>query len=1407
MAFWQWHIITFFSDEIRQNIRVVEAKIDAISSRPIQTGLSVASQCLRALRTTDPRVDKNRIESSNGGLYADSCRWVLENDNYKRWKNERDSRLLHIKGEPGKGKTMLVCGILNDLLSSFGAYFFFQETDVRINNATSALRGLIYMLADQKSELISHVQASYERAGKELFTDRNSWHALQAIFKEILKELEAVDTVIVIDAINECIIDRDKLLELITYCNTNYKVKWIVSSRGWPDIDRYMKRCPNRIRLSLKYNKDSIENAIDKYVNHRVALLAEHQRYEGQTKDSVAKHLLANANGTFLWVSLVCQTLEKIRPSSTIASLNQFPPDLNHLYERMLERVLADDKEDYLREILAVATALFRPVTMSELLTLTDFPPELTNNVAELKNLVRECGGFLSIRDSTIEFVHQSAKEYILQKAEKKVFPKGIHNMHRDIYERLIESLSKTLKKDIFGLDSLNNPAISLNEVRKPNPNPLNGIEYACFYWPRHLAIAIRQSDSEDKALKTLLQFLRKHLLHWIEAMTFFEGIPQAIGRLYELESQPLIRGGSALLRDFVHDAHRFALTFGEMLQKYPLQIYSSGAVFTPTNSILKQTFAEYEPNWVKVRMNAEFEWSENVTRVWSHDSTITAIAYSSDGYHFACGFEDGMLELWNIVSGVMQRRINVASMPDFNCNLRTSARRRSWPRYLHKDKPTTELDLDEEDSDEDDDNISVQSDHGSIGVKQDLAASDVFAAPSSPEPKNMIRTDGEMSITDLAFHEDEGGVIFVIDGRRVGFWNTQTDEVKRQPELDAPSAPLVMSVHGKYMAYGIDSPFVTLYNTEPGAEKRILKGQFDDISLITFSPDGELLASCSRKGLIQVWSASTGLPLGGLDESNEEVAAILIFPDGKRLVSAKRTADGSEVVTMLDLDSGKTYWSLDSDCRGLCLSPDGERFVLVRKGHTLFYNTSDCKVLKDLSDKQDSLCVFSPSGEQLATTDSGGIRLFSIHDTKSLPDMIAPAKLSSVRRTYFSDDSRWLTMESQGMLLETYNTRKNRVQRSERFPDSYISATSEAEPLFAYVTEGSHTVSLLNLKTLSSESKLDLPHSCGKATEMSFSPDGKFLAVGTVDGMLYVWNLTTQDKILDIDDQISTVPVRCLLWSTASTRLAARFDNESVGVWDLDCKRQLLFKIILTLEDDLLCMAFSSDGCRLITTHARIFEIWDVDRGSLITRVLDPRMDADTPKYFSMALSQDCSKLSCASAAGLELWDLPNRTLLHSLDMSLSSFKKMSFCQEDTALRLESGVLDIRVTSAGSSILSLGSKSDIFCTKDWIFRDNRPLMWLPDAYRSAQTKYQNKRLVLHHDSGRIALLEFSCPFRKTTEDESELSSPLSRAMTLGDMEASLASHHALPEDLRHVDLKNHHSMRWTSYNEVGLVR
>jgi hypothetical protein len=165
-------------------------------------------ECLRDLRSTDPADDKKRIQMIKGGLLRDSYSWILTNSAFLQWRNDPKYPLLWIRGNPGKRKTMLLCGIVDEMEKSATyniSFFFCQQTDSRINNSVAILRGLIYMLIRNQPSLMPHVRAQYDDVGKAVFEDQNAWVVLSQILVNILQDPSLKDINLIIDALNECI--------------------------------------------------------------------------------------------------------------------------------------------------------------------------------------------------------------------------------------------------------------------------------------------------------------------------------------------------------------------------------------------------------------------------------------------------------------------------------------------------------------------------------------------------------------------------------------------------------------------------------------------------------------------------------------------------------------------------------------------------------------------------------------------------------------------------------------------------------------------------------------------------------------------------------------------------------------------------------------------------------------------------------------------------------------------------------------------------------------------------------------------------------------------------------------------------------------------------------------------------
>jgi hypothetical protein len=503
--------------------------------------------CLKDLRLTDPRHDKTRIEQTKGGLLPGACRWVLDASEFQQWRDDEKNRLLWINGDPGKGKTMLLCGIIDELspgtrlrdleASELLSYFFCQATDSRINSATAVLRGLIYLLLDQQPSLICHARNKYDHAGKALFEDANSWVALSDILLNILQDASLKSACIVIDALDECVVDLPKLLDLIVQMlSISPRVKWIVSSRNWQIIKDRLSSDSSQMALSLelKQNADQISRAVAAYIDHRVPELAaiQHDKdLQAQVKDEMKR----KASGTFLWVSLVIKELKEADSWDVLQILKEMPIDLRGVYGRMLEQIrgLKRRNPELCRAVLSAATTAYRPLHLAELGVLSGLPPDMTAHES-LSKIVRMCGSFFTIRDDIVYSIHQSAQDFLSK--DTSLFPSGMIDAHYSIFSRSLQAMSKTLCRNIYGLPSSGSPVES---VQQPKPDPLAAVRYSCVYWLDHL----HDCDPSRTAMNDLQdggsvdKFLRRGYLHWLEALSLLKSMSEGMLSMTKLDA------------------------------------------------------------------------------------------------------------------------------------------------------------------------------------------------------------------------------------------------------------------------------------------------------------------------------------------------------------------------------------------------------------------------------------------------------------------------------------------------------------------------------------------------------------------------------------------------------------------------------------------------------------------------------------------------------------------------------------------------------------------------------------------------------------------------------------------------------------------------------------------------------
>ncbi|KAF7555505.1 hypothetical protein G7Z17_g2135 [Cylindrodendrum hubeiense] len=492
-------------------------------------------ECLRDLCVINPEAHKKQIEDTKGGLLKDSYRWILDHNDFRRFRNDPESRLFWIKGDPGKGKTMLLCGIIDELKkepSLVISYFFCQATQDQLKNATSVIRGLLWFLCINYPTLTSYVRARYDVEGRKLFEGITALVSLEDILTSVLNDPYLRGAVVIVDALDECSDEsREELINLVIRLSSSSGAKWIVSSRNWPSIEQQFQAA-EKIRVSLELNEASISMAVQIYVHYKVNQLTRIKGYDLMTKKAVLKALLAKANDTFLWVALVCKDLARpqVKCRHTISKLVYVPVGLNELYERMLNQIVNSDDAEICRQILATCCIAYRPVSLDELRMLVTETESFS--CEELEEVIAECGSFLTVQNRVVYFVHQSAQSFLFNPACKTILPFGTRDQHRLIFRRSLDALS-ALKRNIYELKSL---GALIDEVSRPEPDPLACLCYSSTYWVDHLEQTKDNLDLSD--LGVIEGFVKEKFLYWLEALSLLKKMPEgtkAVRKLREI--------------------------------------------------------------------------------------------------------------------------------------------------------------------------------------------------------------------------------------------------------------------------------------------------------------------------------------------------------------------------------------------------------------------------------------------------------------------------------------------------------------------------------------------------------------------------------------------------------------------------------------------------------------------------------------------------------------------------------------------------------------------------------------------------------------------------------------------------------------------------------------------------------
>ncbi|KIL89218.1 vegetatible incompatibility protein het-e-1 [Fusarium avenaceum] len=973
------------------------------------------NKCLRDLRETDPRDDKTRIEETKGGLLKDAYRWILNNAEFQEWHSASEGQLFWIKGDPGKGKTMLLCGLINELEKEHGSclsYFFCQATEARLSNATAVLRGLIYRLVVQRPPLISYIEEKYEHAGKQLFEDGNAWQALSKIFMAMLEDSVLEGVLLIVDALDECITGQERLLDLIVRSSN---VKWIVTSRNWPEIEQVLNLSTQKVRLHLELNQDSVCKAVEAFIEHKVEELAEKKRYDAKLKSDVKSYLIENADGTFLWVALVCQELadnKVFRKSHTRLRLELFPRGLDPLYGRMMEYISSSHDAEICREILALASVVYRPITLAELKTLLG--SQHVDEYDELPQIIGCCGSFLTLRGDAIYFLHQSAKDFLLKKASGQILPSGLAYQHGLIFERSLQALSETLRRDVCKID---HPGLNIDKILPDVFEPLDPIRYSCVHWVDHL------HECEPTKLNNNLRnggdvyiFIQKKYLYWLESLSLLGSTVEGVKAMNKLEYLATILKAPEPVTKLLQDARRFILTHRRPIEIAPSQAYASGLVFSPECSLIRELFKDEEPDWINLKPKMDKDWDNCLQTLEGHNRAVMSVAVSPNNQLIASGGDDKMVKIWDITTGLCQHTLedhddpihSITFLPDGRSLASASNTIKIWDtktglclRTLEgHDKAVRSVASSPDGqclaSGSLDQTIKIWSSKTGKCLKTlDSHSGVVLSVAFSPNNQRLVSgsSDNTIKIWDmksfsclqtLQAHDDVVlSVALSPDSKRLAsvskddtikIWDAATGS--SLPILECPSRhgiAIAFSADGKRLALSECDHVIILLDAESGTVLQTLEGFGGPVWSVVFTADSQHLVSGSEDGLVRIWAISLDTCPPTVEDHDGPVKSIAISADGLRVVSGSKDT----TVKVWDTETGTCLQTLE-DHRGainfVTFSADSKRLASCSNDWTTkIWDTITGACLHTLRDDGKVCAVaFSTNDQYLASGSSG---------------------------------------------------------------------------------------------------------------------------------------------------------------------------------------------------------------------------------------------------------------------------------------------------------------------------------------------------------------------------------------------------------------------------------------------------
>ncbi|KAB8316364.1 CHAT domain-containing protein [Tolypothrix campylonemoides VB511288] len=248
-------------------------------------------------------------------------------------------------------------------------------------------------------------------------------------------------------------------------------------------------------------------------------------------------------------------------------------------------------------------------------------------------------------------------------------------------------------------------------------------------------------------------------------------------------------------------------------------------------------------------------------------------------------------------------------------------------------------------------------------------------------------------------------------------------------------------------------------------SEKNRLTGHIDQVNSVSFSPDGQTIATASADKTIKLWRRNGSL-IDTLTWHSDEVQAVSFSPDKEIRKQIIATASADKTVKLWRHDGSliDTLTGHNDKVLGVTFSPDGQMIASASADKTIKLWRRNGSLIDTLTGHNDKVLgvAFSPDGQMIATA---------------------------------SADNTVKLWQRNGSLINTLRGHNERVYAVSFSPDGkMLASASEDNTVKLWQLNGSPITTLTGHRY--------------RVHSISFSPDGKILASGSGDNTIKLWRV-----------------------------------------------------------------------------------------------------------------------------------------------------------------------------------------------------------------------------------------------------------------------------------------------------------